>query len=182
MNSNWIHLRCSACQHLFTLDAGGKLRWLQRHGHLRRVSDPHSDLVDPLFESQRSTFVCPDCKAGPLVIAADGSDGAGKDRSNAANGLTGYSSGRASKEDEPEFWGETRRCETCGGKIAAERLAILPETKLCVACAQTEQCATACHTLSDESCPRCGNWLHWVTRRSSLQNHALSCRHCGYLR
>ncbi len=182
MTAAWVHLQCSACQHMVTLDAAGRLRLLQRHGHLRRVSDPHSDLVDPLFTSQRESFVCSECKSGPLVIATAEAARLGGQSSKVVMSSIATSQRRSSSEDDPEFWGETRRCETCGGKIASERLQVLPDTKLCMACAQTEQCATACSTLSDESCPRCGNWLHWITRRSSLQNHALSCRHCGYLR
>ncbi len=182
MSAAWVRLQCSACQHMVTLDAAGRLRWLQRHGHLRRVSDPHSDLVDPLFTSQRETSSVRNASRVRWVIATAEAVRMGGQSSKVVISSIATSQRRSSSEDDPEFWVKLEGAKLAGGKIASERLQVLPDTKLCMACAQTEQCATACSTLSDESCPRCGNWLHWITRRSSLQNHALSCRHCGYLR
>lgn len=158
-------VKCVSCDYRATVDSAGRLRWLQRLGHLRRVSDPNSELVDAIFESLRLQLSCPECLTAvtcwePMQFQA--------------------SRGETITEDDPEFWGEGRRCAQCGKAISGDRLAALPTTRLCIACAQSESCAAACSSLSDETCPRCGHWLHWLSKRSSLDRFSLNCPECGF--
>ncbi|HEV3025180.1 MAG TPA: TraR/DksA C4-type zinc finger protein, partial [Pirellulales bacterium] len=56
--------------------------------------------------------------------------------------------------DDEADWPQARRCEACGKPIAAERLEVFPDAKLCASCQQGdergEQAATG------EFCPKCG--------------------------
>lgn len=153
-------LTCKQCDEKQKWDAAGRLRALQKAGHLRKVTDPKSPLVDELFTSQVSSLPCPSCKqAGYLHLT--------------------WIDPQEQADSEDDDWGG-RLCKSCRQPIPAERLQVIPNATLCVACQQTEVCASNCSTLSDESCPKCGNWLHIETRRSSLRTHILRCPACNY--
>ncbi len=152
-----VDLVCSDCHSRQTLDRVGRLKWLQRLGHLRKVTDPQSPLIDELFRAQVSQFACSHCAAKHLVVQPC-----------------------APSKQKEEDWGGSRLCRDCRKPISKERLEALPNAEFCIQCQQAEVCASACESLSDESCPRCGSWLHWQAPTSSLSQYRLVCRHCSH--
>ncbi len=154
-----LEVRCLSCDAIQTLDRGLRLRWLQRAGHLRRVNDPSSPLIDELFKHQFASFVCSECGSSHL-------------RSKPMDV-------RRQSDSEAEFCGEQRLCQSCRQPIGRERLEALPTATLCIDCQNTESCATACNTLSDEACPKCGGWLHWKFSASEIGTRRLHCPVCN---
>lgn len=160
MKIQWYEIQCMSCGDSQRVDSAGRLRWLQRAGHLRKLQDPHSPLIEALIPGALGISVCHVCQGTGMTIQVK-------------------QGGTPVLEDEAE-WGVARLCEDCRQPISRERLEALPEAQKCMACQSTATCAVAVSTLSDENCPRCGNWLHWETLRSSVRTHRLVCRNCDF--
>lgn len=157
-----FELQCMHCRHSRRMDAAGRLRWLQLAGHLRKVHDPHSPLIEPLVPLQLAKECCSECGQQRMRMLL----------------ISLHQTQNQASEDDME-WGSRRLCQDCRQPIAAERLAALPEATRCIACQSTSVCAAAVDTLSDENCPKCGAWLHWETLRTSIGTFRLVCRQCG---
>ena len=96
---------------------------------LRRENNPDWDLLVELITSAAPSFTCPECEDQGLIAIPAG-------------------------EENGEEWGMARSCQVCGRTIDSERLEIFPETRVCMACKQSEEHGEA----SDEVtyCPKCG--------------------------
>ncbi len=158
MLANLLEIHCDACGHRETLDRALRLRWLQKAGHLRRVSDPESPLIDELFRHQLQNIACPECQQRPLQAKPVAM--------------------RSTQDNDWSDWGMNRLCGQCRKPIPQERLEAIPEAKLCFECQTAETCAAACTSLSDTSCPRCGAWMRYATQTIGSTSYRLVCPNC----
>jgi hypothetical protein len=144
-------LRCSQCQWAVVCDIDAMIAWLQRHGRLRRAQEPEPALVEELFTVAAGQFSCPECGGTGLLVGSPG--------------------------DEDEDWGTPRPCEICGQPIPAERVAALPETRVCATCKQYEE---AGKPADPEYCPRCGAIMEVrQSRGPGIARYTMVCPECG---
>ncbi len=127
-----------------------KLARLRSLGKLKRAKNPDPDLVRELFLASLPQLPCEGCGKTALGLHA------------------------AIDEDDPELWGEARRCESCGEPIPAERLEIFPDAVRCAAC-QDKPAAPG----EDDFCPRCGNRMQVALSSRGLSQYRLRCPSCG---
>jgi hypothetical protein len=128
------------------------LAWLRRSGMLRRQADPEADVLQELFLASTGRYACPNC---------------------AVRGL------RAAPDQPSDDWPEERPCQQCGTVIPAERLEVLPETKLCPTCQRRAEEASE-ETGADAFCGQCGGRLAVKQRAGiGLAGYRLVCSDCG---
>jgi predicted RNA-binding Zn-ribbon protein involved in translation (DUF1610 family) len=145
-------LTCSQCGYRTVRGITSMVEWLRGCRMVRRDAAPEPELVPELFRSAAGKFVCPQCGAKGLAV------GPVEDLDDAA-------------------WGMGRACDACGRPIDAERLAALPDTRLCVACqAKDDRGQTADEP---EYCPRCGSLMAVrQTRGSGVTRYKQVCPQC----
>ncbi len=143
-------LQCAACSRKRLVGYSEKLVILRAQGKLKRAKHPATDLVRELFAAAVPSLCCDACGATSLSLHA------------------------AIAEDDPELWGEARRCELCQKPIPAERLEVFPDIVRCAAC----QDKPAAETEAD-FCPRCGDRLQVAVSTRGLAQYRLRCPHCG---
>lgn len=147
---------CPHCGRRSVAGASDRLRLLQSAGHLKRMKDPASPLIPELLKTFLPTIACSQCNKVGLRIVAH-------------------------KEDFDDTWfGVQPKCESCKSEISKERLEIFPNAKLCVKCQGKTESNPADSNQTEDSCPKCGQWLVTSRRRSSVQAFAVHCPGCGY--
>ncbi|MCO6457451.1 MAG: TraR/DksA C4-type zinc finger protein [Pirellulaceae bacterium] len=148
-----LEFRCSHCGR-FELGGLDELRRrLQDLRFLKRAEDPAAELLLELSRSAAPRMVCSFCGQRGIEIApADGS-----------------------RQDE---WEMTRNCSVCGRLIPAERIELLPDVELCVACQRDEESGQTAGQL--EYCPRCGSVLQLRSAAQGLSRYVLRCSHCSW--
>jgi ssDNA-binding Zn-finger/Zn-ribbon topoisomerase 1 len=158
-------VECTACGASKRIDATGRLRMLQLHGHARKMRDPQNLLVNELFQSQKASFKCWECSALQMKFKPV-SPTLEKD---------------LEQEADDEFWGGSRRCTCCNSVISADRLDALPSATTCIACAQADVCASVSEIASDEYCPKCGSKMVVAANtRAASASYSLKCTSCRY--
>lgn len=152
-----MYLRCVHCQHHWLVDLAGRVALLRGAGKLGPRSLPGPDLVDGLIVGALGVLACPSCHELGLEQATEPS---------AAEAI----------ENDPEAWGESRRCRDCGKLIPEERLEVLPDTYQCTGCAQRGEGEPE----EVDYCPHCGGRVALVQRPGAgLTRYVLRCSGCG---
>lgn len=150
--SGLLHsLYCPACQHKKLVGYSEKLRTLHALGKLRRAKNPEPDLVQELFVTSLPQLSCSGCGSADLELRS-----------------------QVVEEEDPEFWGEARRCEVCREPLMPERLEIFPDTVRCAACLSKPDPET-----EDDFCPSCGDRLTTRLAGGGLTRYRRSCPSCG---
>jgi ssDNA-binding Zn-finger/Zn-ribbon topoisomerase 1 len=130
---------------------------LRTAGKLGARSAADAEIVDALIEGALDALRCPACGHVGLRLGTAGGEW-------------------ERLEEDPESWGEGRRCQDCGGAIAAERLEVLPETRVCTPCARRSETAV---DEAEDYCPKCGGTTTLVPRRGSgLAGYEVRCNSC----
>ncbi len=125
------------------------MRRLRAAGMLRRNDASDDAELRVLPPTAAAKLACPDCQA------------------------TGLRAETIETHDEDE-WPQASTCTTCGALIAAERVEIFPDAKLCVACQGKEDRDESRE--EPEFCPRCGSLMVVrQTRGAGLTCYALIC-------
>ncbi len=143
-------LLCPACKRQRLVGCSEKLTLLRDAGKLRRAKNPDPDLIRELFTSLLPSLACDRCDRAGLQLQA------------------------AVDEDDPELWGESRRCEVCQQPIMPERLDVFPDAQRCAACQDKPNPETA-----DDFCPRCGDRLRVATSTRGITRYRTVCPTCG---
>ncbi len=126
--------------------------WLRRHRVVKSTTDADIDVLVELFRTSADRFTCPLCSHSGLIASA-------------------------SEPLEDEAWGESRKCESCGAPIPAERLEIFPDTRLCVACQNRDERGEL--TGPAEYCPRCGAVMGLKRAGgASVTRYVMTCPAC----
>lgn len=115
MEQTEMELRCPHCSHVERCGSSQMLARLQAVGALRRTHEPESGLVLELFAAMVHRFSCEQC---------------------GEKGLTCHEA----NDEEWDDWQVIRNCESCRQPISPERLAVFPQTKLCLACQGKRGC------------------------------------------
>jgi transposase-like protein len=126
--------------------------WLVRQRLVKYTSELENDLLPELFRALTGKLSCPLC--GHMGIIA-----------------------QPSEPISDEAWGEARKCELCGVPISLERLDVLPDARLCVACQGHEDRGEAIGP--KEYCPRCGSIMTMVlSRGAGVARYLMTCPSC----
>ncbi|QEG41780.1 TraR/DksA C4-type zinc finger protein [Roseimaritima ulvae] len=152
MSETLQSLRCAACSRQRLVGYSEQLVMLRSLGKLKRAKNPELDLVRELFAAALPALPCDRCGATSLSLHA----------------------AAAVDEEDPEVWGEARRCELCQKPIPPERLEIFPDVVRCAACQDKPAAET-----EDDFCPRCGERLQVAVRSRGLTQYRLRCPRCG---
>ena len=155
----FLRWKCPACSHCEETPQDALYQRLRGAGLLRRVKADEAKDLDFLLELARSVkaqLTCPDCGSGNYLPELPG-------------------------DDAVFDWGDQRKCARCKATISAERLEVFPETTLCAACQQKDECADAGSAeFSEEYCPRCGTPMQVRQRRGrGVAAYELVCPGCG---
>ena len=168
-------LTCRHCQkrQLFPLEQ--RIEALRRLGKLGPRSKADVEIVDALFADSLDELSCTQCgKLGMRTQADTASTGGAGEQ---AGGGADPDAWATAIEEDPEAWGESRRCRQCRRTIEAERLDVLPETELCASCAGQP---AGDESEEPEYCIRCGGVMQMVRRPGSgLAGYVMRCRDCG---
>lgn len=146
-------LRCPKCNYSTICGLGEMARWLEGQGKLRRDKNPDPEMLVELFTATTTIFQCPECSHHGLQVADV-------------------------ESVDDETWGMARTCDLCDQPIPAERLEVLPETKICMSCQQSEE-----QGLTQEElpfCPKCGAPMKSQTTNSGITRYVYRCTECGY--
>ncbi|MDZ4821438.1 MAG: TraR/DksA C4-type zinc finger protein [Planctomycetota bacterium] len=152
-----LRVTCSACQWSNSIDTENQSAWLSRARLLRDTSTVDADLVCELFLGSISKLKCPLCQQSAIYARRIDSDDL--------------------ETSDDESWGMARRCEVCKQPIAAERIEIFPDTRLCTKCQQTDDRGEL--PVAREYCPRCGSVMQ--LRQSTgggLTRYLMTCLSC----
>lgn len=132
-----LELRCRQCAWSELCGVSEMINHLQRLGMMRRPKEVDPATVRELFLGSADRMACPDCGQAPLVPGPP--------------------------EEEQAHWPGSRRCEGCGEVISSERVAAMPDIRICVACQGRDEAGSP--TVEQEYCPRCGSAM--ILRQSS---------------
>jgi hypothetical protein len=147
-----VELSCGACGFREDCGASAMVGYLKRARMVRAGKAPEPEMLCELLRAAAGKLSCPQC--GALGLAT------------------------RTLELDDEAWGQPRRCEGCSQPIGRERLAALPDTRLCAACQQGEECGAA--PASQDFCSRCGTPLVVrATRGAGLTRYVSVCPSCG---
>lgn len=145
-------LTCPQCGWSALCGTDTMLRWLRRHGRLKRADDVDADLVTELFTANTNRFSCPEC------------------------GAVGLLAGLAREENAD--WEFNRTCDVCGKPLSPDRLEVFPDTRVCAECKRGEEQGNP--GSEPEYCPRCGAILQVArTRGSGITRYRMMCPDCG---
>ncbi len=145
-------LRCPQCNWTTICGPAQMADWLRRHRVVKSTTDADTDVLVELFRTSTGRFTCPQCGAKSLIASP-------------------------SEQLDDEAWGESRKCESCGALIPAERVEIFPDTRLCVACQKRDDRGEL--TGPAEYCPRCGAVM--VLKRAGgagVTRYVMACPAC----
>ena len=146
---------CPACHHRQIVGVSEKVVLLRKSGKLRRSSEPDPALIDALLEATLGSAGCGQCGHHGLQLQAV-----------------------FDESEDPEVWGEARRCAGCGRAISPERLEVFPDARRCAACEQAHQSGA---NEAEEYCPRCGGRMALQsTSGAGLTRYRSRCASCGY--
>jgi hypothetical protein len=149
-----LQLRCPQCGHREVVGFLEMVDHLRQLGMFKRQREPDPQLVRELFGEQIPLLRCRGC----------GAIGFGRDSSDDWN---------------DELWGGARQCEICRVPIAAERLEVFPDTRLCVKCQQAADVGR--DAAEPEYCPRCGAIMQLTERGGTgLAGYVMRCPDCRY--
>ncbi len=123
----YLDLRCPVCLWRETCGPGEMLAWLRNVGKARPNKGMDLEILYEVFRSAAEAFVCPKC---------------GRRGLNLFNAV------------EAAHWPEVPSCRKCGQPIGRERLAAVPNTRVCAACQRDMERGAA--KPDREFCPRCG--------------------------
>ena len=154
-------LGCLSCGWEKKMDSAGRLKFLQRKGHARKIRDPHNALLPELFRALVDDLKCEECKSGRVTL------------SETVINI-------APEEDDDELWGGPRRCKQCNAVIGKERLEALPEATICIACATASVCASKCDDATNEYCPSCGAQMIFAVSSNRGNTYSMRCTSCRY--
>lgn len=149
----YLQLECPQCHATAVCGPEDQLARLQRAGMLRREKEPAGALVRELFAAAAPRFPCWQCGHVGLIL------------------------GPVPDDFADAAWGPGRRCAECGQPIDRERLELLPDTRLCVACQRAAE--TPVGKELEEYCPRCGSRMVLQRRRGGIAAYVLVCPACG---
>ncbi|MCA9162072.1 MAG: TraR/DksA C4-type zinc finger protein [Planctomycetales bacterium] len=147
-------LQCSACGHRAISANAEMVSRMRTVGMLMRDKSPDPRLLDALLPTAAARMRCDGC------------------------GQTGLNIEPFEDEWDDAAFSGGRSCESCGSIIPAERLAALPDTRVCARCQQSRESGRS----SDEPefCPRCGDLLQMrSTSQGGVTRYAMWCRTCG---
>jgi DNA-directed RNA polymerase subunit M/transcription elongation factor TFIIS len=147
-----MRLSCAGCGWSNDCSAAEMLGWLRQAQMVRRDAAPEPELLGELFSAAAGKLRCPKCGHSGLAAAALADD------------------------EDDEAWGMARKCDVCGRPIARERLAALPDVRLCVACQASDDRGAAPSEV--EYCPRCGSVMTLVARQRGITRYELTCPSC----
>ncbi len=144
---SYLELSCSACSWGELCGVEGIVRWLMLAGLLKPNSEADPDLLAELFRGASPRFGCPRCGAVGLTVT-DAPD----------------------RDD----WPGGRPCDVCGKSIPDERLAALPDARLCSTCQAADERGQPLDAV--DYCPRCGAPLELrPSRRSGITRYVSAC-------
>jgi hypothetical protein len=148
-----VRIRCRACGWVQDCAVTEMVSQLRAAGLLKATSDSSPEVIRALYIASAAKLPCPDCE------------------------FIGFAASDAPRDDD-EAWGQARACEVCRKPIPPERLAFLPETRLCAACqAMDERGETSEH--EREFCPRCGTVMQVTpTRGAGVSRYEVRCPAC----
>ena len=148
-----IELSCPACDFREDCGASAMVGHLKRARMIRPGKAPEPHMLAELLRAAVGKLTCPKC--GEFGMTA-----------------------RPLAPNDDEEWGQARKCEGCGQPISRERLAALPDTRLCAACQQCEECGAA--PPSQDFCSRCGTPLVVrAARGAGITRYVSTCPSCG---
>lgn len=154
--SHHRRLQCPRCEFAAVCGLSEMLRWVQTAGMMRRSKEPEPAVIEELFHQSAGRFCCPDCGHAGLVVED------------------------AEDDESDDAWGMARKCAGCGQPIAAERLKIFPDTKLCAACQRGADASESSDSAVPEYCPRCGSiMILRQVRSGGVARYAMACPDCG---
>ena len=146
-------LNCSNCGHTTLCGSGEMVHRLRGIGKLKRNRKPDMELILELFSTSVDQFACSEC------------------------GTIGLTASAADDFFDDEQWGESRKCEICGQSIAAERLEVFPDTRVCISCKQTDESGDTAE--EPEYCPRCGALMVLRTSTTAgVVRYEMRCSEC----
>ncbi len=146
-------IHCPSCGWSEVLGITRAVYWLRQAKLMGAKGDSTEDEIRELLPVAAERLACPECAELPLVI-------------------------RQQVEDEAD-WPQAVRCEACGQPIPRERLEIMPDTKTCVACQQSDEAGAG--PAEADYCPKCGTPLQMKARGGSgLAGYVMHCGQCGY--
>ena len=148
-DSNHVELSCASCDWSETCDPPAVARWLNFANRLRRDHLPELEIMHEIL------------RGGAVALGGPGC------------GATGLAMRQVCDADFD--WPEARRCGSCGKRIDVERIAVVPDTKLCVACQQSGERG---ETPPDEVefCPRCGAAMELrLARGAGIARYVMQC-------
>jgi ribosomal protein S27AE len=128
------------------------LRRLRSIGMLRREKEPSAALVSELFASAGERLTCSQCGATGLRIVPV--EDIGWD----------------------DAWDADRPCSECGRPIGAERVRLLPNVALCIACQRVQESGRAVG--EPTYCPKCGAVMTLRLRSGGVTRYELTCPAC----
>lgn len=146
-------MHCPGCGWSEVVGLTRAVFWLRQAKLLGTKSDSTEEEIRELLPVAAERLSCPECEQRPLVV-------------------------REPLDDEDD-WPQAVRCEACGQPIPQERLEIMPDTRTCVACQQSDEAGVV--LAEDDYCPQCGSTLRIKARGGSgLAGYVMHCGQCGY--
>lgn len=147
-----LRVICRACGFVEDESVSEMVRRLRAAGLLKARSDASPEVVRELFIASAARLSCGDCGAIGLTV-------------------------EAAAELDDEAWGQARACQVCGKPIPPERLELLPDARLCIACQAKDERGDADD--EREFCPRCGAVMQLVSGRGAgIARYAMRCPNC----
>jgi hypothetical protein len=142
-------LHCPACGFRELCDRTAMIERLRGLKKLRPGREPDDDdVLVELFQTSGPQLVCAKCQSQGLAVTV---------------------------AEEDLDWPEDRSCAACGRSIPGERVAAMPEVRLCIACQQAEERGESPGG-AVEYCPRCGSPMELrLTRKAGVSRFEMTC-------
>jgi len=148
-----VRLGCPSCQSADDCTISEMVGRLRKAGVLKASSDSPPEVIRELFLAAATRLRCDRCGAVGLVA-------------------------QEPDDADNEAWGQARACERCRAPIPAERIELIPDARLCVACQR--QADAGSFDDDREFCPRCGAVMELAARRgpgvTRLERRCPACR------